>query len=422
MRFALPLFYHTQAVYAVWHDIRAVLMAALFEPFPLWLAEWEVPSLAAVPLVSRHKSKVVHASSAARSLGIKAGSSLATALAKAPDLEIVEAESPYLTASWERLVEELSGLTRTLESPSLGRLLMELEPADAAQIAGTYRVRVGMAESLEVAVLAALISSPGQVKVVEPDRQEHLLDALPLYVLKGVGLSQRALDDFGWLGVQRTGELRRWSKVQVMAYLGRSGKGVMPYLFGPYRTYLGRYAPPPRLSAQAVFEEPQCEPLVLHPALEQLCAGLSARMEDKAASRLTITVRSQGLTFQATRIAKEPLKRGDVMFRLALLALEDTHAQPLGIEALTVELSSLSRPSEQLSLWPQKERVAYAIEVVEARFPRAILKLVQDDPYALASEHNVRFVIRSTGEEVVREAGTPAGERPDRREGPPVRA
>ena len=73
-----------------------------------------------------------------------------------------------------------------------GRVLMDLEPSDAAQLAETYRVRVGMAERLEVAVLAALVSSPGKVRVVPADRQDALLDALPLYVLKGVGLSQRA--------------------------------------------------------------------------------------------------------------------------------------------------------------------------------------------------------------------------------------
>lgn len=397
-------------------------MAALFEPFPLWLAEWETPSLASIPLVSRHKSKVVHASPVARGLGIKAGSSLATALTKVPELEIVEAASPYLAASWEGLVEELSGVTRTLESPSQGRLLMELEPADAAQIAETYRVRVGLAESLEVAVLGAMISSPGRVKVIEPDRQEQLLDALPLYVLKGVGLSQRALDDFGWLGISRAGELRRWSKAQVAAYLGRGGREVTPYLFGPYRTYLGRYTLPPRLSAQAVFEEPQCEPLTLHPALEQLCCKVVAQLGDRAASRLTVTAVSQGLELKATRIAKTPLRRSDVMFRLALLALSDTNAPPLGIDTLSLELSGLSRPSQQGSLWPRKERVAYAIEVVEARFPGAILKLVEDDPYSLASEHNVRFLVRSTGEELGREAGTPAGERLDRPERASVRA
>lgn len=339
-------------------------MAALFEPFPIWLSEWESPRLAAVPLVSRHKSRVVHASWAAKAVGVKPGSSLAAALSKAPDLEVVEAESPYLAASWERLVEELSGLTRVLESPSLGRLLTDLEAADAAQLAETYRVRVGMAGSVEVAVLAALVSSPGQVRWVSADRQDAFTNALPLYVLKGVGLSQRALDDFGWLGLERVGELRSWSKTQAAAYLGRAGKSVMPYLFGPYRNYLSRYRPPPRLAAGVAFDEPQCEPFILGPALERLCADLAVRLGNKAASRLTVTALSQGLEHRATRIAKTPLRQLGQLIRLATLALGDTQAQPLGVDTLTVTLSGLSRPAEQLSLWPQKERVAYAIEVV----------------------------------------------------------
>lgn len=397
-------------------------MAALFQPFPLWLAEWETPTLTHVPLVSRHKSRVVHTSATARALGIKPGSSLATALAKAPDLEIVAAQSPYLSASWERLVEELSGLTNTLESPSLGRVLMDLEPGDAAQLAETYRVRVGMAESLEVAVLAALVSSPGKVRQVSADRQGAFTDALPLYVLKGVGLSQRALDDLGWLGVKRVGELRSWSKAQAAAYLGRAGKEVLPYLFGPYRTRLSRYRPPPRLHAQVTFDEPQCEPLTLHPALEQLCLRSAALLGDRAASRLSVSVQSGGLSTQATRVAKAPLRRADALFRLALLALEDTHAGPLGVDTLSVTLSGLSRPAEQGSLWPQKERVAFAVEVVEARFPKAILKLVQDDPHSLASEYRCRFVARSTGEEVGRAERSTTREHNDRPGRAPVEA
>ena len=308
-------------------------MAALFEPFPLWLAMWETPTLATIPLVSRHKSRVVHASAAAKSLGIKPGSSLATALSKAPDLEIVAADSPYLTASWERLIEEVSGLTKTLESPSLGRLLMELEPPDAAQLAATYGVRVGLAESLEVAILAALIALPGHVRVVDAEQQERLLDALPLYVLKGVCLSQRALDDFGWLGIRKTGELRTWSKAQTAAYLGRTGKEVLPYLFGPYRTYLGRYTLPPRATAQVVFDDPQCEPGVLEPALEQLCIAAAAKLGEKAASRLTVTAASQGLEHRATRIAKVPLKQLAQIKRLARLTLADTQHNLWGLTA-----------------------------------------------------------------------------------------
>jgi len=420
--FALPLFYHKQAVYAVWHDKRAVLMAALFEPFPLWLAAWETPSLEAIPLVSLHKGKVVHASKAAKRAGITAGSSLTTALTRAPDLETVEAASPYLTASWERLVEEVSGFSQVLESPSQGRLLMELEAPDAAQLAESYKLRVGVAENVEVALIAALISSPGRVRHIEAERQEGLLDALPLYILRGLGLSAGARERLGWLGVERVGQLREWKRAQVLAYLGPEGKGLLPYLFGPYRTQLGRYTPPPRIRAQLAFDDPLSEPYLLHPALDQLVAKLVEHLDGKVASRLSITAVSQRLELRATRLSKAPLQGIGEIIRLALLTLDDTGAQPLGIDTLTLELSGLSRPAKQGTLWPQKERLEQAIAAVEARFSNAILKVSQDDPYSLASEHNVRFVVRSTGEEVSREARTSDREHHDRQDRQPLRA
>lgn len=397
-------------------------MAALFEPFPLWLAAWETPTLEGIPLVSVHKGKVIHASREAKKSGIAAGSILATALTRAPDLEVVEAASPYLTASWERLVEEVSGLSFVLESPMQGRLLMELELSDAAQLAESYRVRVGLAESVEVAIIAALISSPGKVRQVEAERQERLVDALPLYILKGLGLSAGVQERLGWLGVEQVGQLRAWKKPQVLAYLGAEGKGLLPYLFEPYRTQLGRYTPAPRISVQLAFDEPLSEPHMLHPALGRLVEQLATLLDGKAASRLSVTALSHGLELKATRLSKAPLQRAGEITRLALLTLEDTRAQPLGIDALTMELSGLTRPAKQGTLWPQKERIEQAVAAVEARFPRAILKLSQDDPYSLASEHNVRFVVRSTGEEVSREASPSEREHRDRHEWSSVEA
>jgi protein ImuB len=343
-------------------------------------------------------------------------------LSKAPDLEIVEAESPYLTASWERLVEEVSGLSLMLETPAQGRLLMELEPADAAQLAEAYKVRVGLAESVEVAVIAALVSSPGRVRQVQDGRQEALVDALPLYILKGLGLDAGTFERLGWLGVERVGQLRGWRKAQVSAYLGAEAKALLPYLFGPYRTQLGRYTPAPRVRATLVFDEPLSEPHMLHPAVERLVADILEKLAGRAASRLSVVALSQGLELKATRLAKVPLRQIGETTRLAFLTLEDTHAQPLGIDVLTLELGGLTRPVKQEGLWPQKERLEEAITAVEARFPRAILKVSQDDPYSLASEHNVRFVVRSTGEEVSYAPETDTAGGADRREGHPLEA
>ena len=397
-------------------------MAALFEPYPIWLTEWEQPSLAQIPLVAVSKTKVMHASKTAREAGIKPGSSLASAIAKVPELEVVESASPYLTASWERLVEELAGVTCTLEAPTIGRVFMEVELPDAVQLAESYRIRVGMAESLEVATLAAFIATPGRVKVIEPGTQQRILDALPLYFLKGVGLSQRLLNDLGWLGVSTAGELRSWKQPQVSAFLGRASKHIMPYLFGPYRTTLSRYTPAPRLSLGITFDEPQFEPAVLEPILERLAKELALELVSKAATRLSVYALSQGLEHKASRLSKTFLRRHGEIHRLALLTLEDTRAQALGIDALTLELSGLSRPAIQGSLWPKKERLEHAIAAVENRFPKAILKLVEDDVYALASERNVRFVSRSTGEEVTLETRDDPRERTDQRERASLRA
>ncbi len=153
-----------------------------------------------------------------------------------------------------------------------------------------------------------------------------------------------------------------------------------------------------------------------------LVEKLVALLDGKAASRLSVIALSHGLELKATRFSKAPLQRTGEVTRLALLTLEDTRAQPLGIDALSVELSGLTQPAKQGTLWPQKERLERAVAAVEARFPNAVLKLSQDDPYSLASEHNIRFVVRSTGEEVSREAGPATAERYDRHAGQPVEA
>lgn len=399
-----------------------MIVAALYEPFALWLAEWEQPNLAAIPLVAVSKTKVMHASQTARAAGIKASSSLASALAKVPELEVVETSSAYLTASWERLVEELSGLTRTLEAPTIGRVHMELELPDAVQLAESYRVRVGMAESLEVATLAAFIATPGRVKVIAKDKEAAILDALPLYFLRGVGLSQRLLSKFSFLGVERAGQLRQWSKAQASAFLGKPGKHLMPYLFGPYRTVLGRYTPAPRLSLGLSFEEPLFEPASLEPVLERLSKELALELGHKAASRLSVHALSQGLEHKASRLSKTFLRRYGEIYRLALLTLEDTKVQPLGIDRLTLELGGLSLPAIQGSLWPRKERLELAIAAVEERYPRAILRVALHNLYSNAPDEQMRLVVRSTGEEVVRETHDEGGQRHRERTRTPVRA
>ena len=377
-------------------------MCLLAEPFPLWQAVWERPELKDRALVSAHRGRIVHASSPAKKLGVLAGESLISAQSKAPELETVEAYTPHLQAEWETLIEEVSGLTCTLEAPVQGRMFLELEEADATQLAQAYGVRAGGATSVEVAHLSAVVSSPGTLRITPPEREAGFIQQLPLYVLRALGLKRDTVQRLSWLGIERVGQLQAWRKEQLGAYLGKEAKPLLPYLYGPHRTKLSRYTPPPRLLASYAFEEAVSEPYALHPVLGCLSSDLVEALKGKAAHRLTLTARVQGLELKATRISKVPLSDAATINRLALLALGESHAQPLGIEAFTLELSALSKPSTQGSLWQQKENREKAIRTVSERFPDALLKLEQLDPYALASEHAYRFVSLQTGEEVNR--------------------
>ena len=375
-------------------------MCLLFEPFPLWQAVWESPELRDSPLVSVHKGRIIHVSSSAKKLGVVVGESVLSAQSKAPELRTVEAYTPHLQAEWEALVEEISGLTRTLEAPQQGRMFLELEEADATQLAQAYGVRAGGAASVEVAHLSAIVSSPGVLRITSTEREERFIQQLPLYVLRALGLKRDSVQRLRWLGLEHVGQLQAWSKAQTLAYLGKEAKSFLPYLYGQRRNKLSHYTPPLKVVALYDFENSMSEPHALQPVLERLSERLTARLEGKEAHRLTLTARAQGLELKVTRISKVPLNDAATVNRLALLALEESHAQPLGVESLKLELSALSRPSTQGTLWQQKENREKAIRTVSERFPDALLRLEQLDPYALASEHTYRFVSLQTGEEV----------------------
>ena len=375
-------------------------MCLLAEPFPLWQAVWERPELRDKPVVSVYRDRVVHASSQAKKSGVVADEGVLSARTEVPDLETVEAYSPHLQAEWEALVEEVSGLTRTLEAPVQGRMLLKLEEPDAVQLAQAYGMRVGGGASVELAHLSAVVSSPGVLRFTPPGREEAFVRQLPVYALRALGLKRDTVQRLGWLGVERVGQLRTWKRSQLEAYLGREAKPLLPYLYGPHRTKLSRYGPPPRITASHAFEDAVSEPHALHPMLERLSERVAGALQGKSAHRLTLVATAQGLEMKATRIAKTALSDSAAILRLALLALQESSAQPLGITALKLELSALSRLSAQETLWRQKENREKAIRAVSERFPNALVRLEETDPFALATEHRYTFITMQIGEEV----------------------
>jgi len=284
-----------------------------------------------------------------------------------------------LLAPSEALLADLYAFTNRL-GPFDAGVFLDVSDSDARRIARAYRARVGSAETQEAAHLLALLACAGQV-----NKDIETINSAPLETLLELGTSPQAIERFEWLGLACLGDLKRWRKTQLSAYLGDEAKIVSRYLKGPFTKTVAVYKPALSLSESYSFDDPVTEPWQLTPVLSHLSDCLMAALGDKAAARLSLSALAQGLTFKHTVIAKTVLK-GQAVNRLAEVALLESGALGFGIDTLTVELTGLYRPTKQLGLWQQREELAKAVSLVEARFPQALLKLTEADPYTPIAE------------------------------------
>lgn len=369
-----------------------MVIVASFEPFALWLAEHERPERRGKALVVAHRDRIVGLSPAAKRAGVRYGMSLVGARQQAPELEVVEAGRPYLQAAWESLLVETSAFSAPLEPLALGVLAFEGEAVDAQQFAAAYRARVGASRSVERAHLLAASSFTGGARLGGDANEATLLECMPVYVLRGLGLGDKHLARLQWLGITRVGQLLAWQRAQLTAFLGAEGEEVARALFGPFRSQLNPFSPPAHVSAALTFDEPACEPAQLVPALAHLVDSATRALGQRTTTLVSVTAATASLSSRATRRAKEPTREARRLLDLALLALADTGTAALGLDALVLELGGLQHGGVQEGLWHKRQTLEAAVKRVSTRFPDALLQLVEVDPYAFEAER--RFELR----------------------------
>jgi nucleotidyltransferase/DNA polymerase involved in DNA repair len=363
-----------------------MMFCALFEPFILWQAAYEQPKLRNKPLISLDKHKVAHASSLARRASVEVGMTIDGARARCSDLVVIETDAVSLQNAWHDVLAQLYSFTSYIESPKPGVAFLELAPSDAKQLAESFQARFAYGKSQEAARLQALVTRTGAASLLEKP-----LSKFPLRVLNALGVLSKTLERLAWLGLKTLGDLALWKKQHLIDYLGEEAAVIIRYLHGPFSKTVSKYVPPVVLKASYTFDEAVSEPFELEPVLHLLARRLETRLETKVASRLTLKAFSQGIAFSTTKISRNPLKEFSIINLLAQTALEETGAQPLGIERLELSLSGLYKFSEQGMLWGKRE-VDKAIEKVSERFPSALLKIEHVDTFMPDSEFSYRLV------------------------------
>ena len=373
------------------------LVTVVVEPFPLWLAERREPDLARTPLVACDEGRVRHANPAARRWGIDRGMRLAGARLRASSLAVAPSDEPGLAQGWRELVHELLGWTPWLDAGHRGRAFLRLDEAEAEVLAVRLNARVGVADDLETAELAALAARPGQARGVAPGAEAAFLRRLPLRFLRGVGLGEGDLTRLHWLGLASVGDLAAWTPAQLRAYLGEDAPGLLPYLHGPRRRRLTAWTPPAVLRRRLAFERPLFEPAELEPALDRLARSLALGLGGRAARHVTVATEGGGGPRRASRLAKRPLRAAGQIRQQALFALRDTGAAAGGIEDLTIELADPERVAEPVGLWDARRQQEAATDAVLERYPHALVRVRWGDPHAPAADQAWRWAALEDG-------------------------
>lgn len=367
------------------------VVALLLEPWPIWWAETRDPTLQQRALIHSGDGRVVHANAPARRWGIEAGMRLAGARLRAPQLLETPHDPLTLTRAWEDTLRTLQTHTPWLEARQAGRALLQLSEPEAAALARTWRARVGVADDIETAELAALTARPGTPRVVGAGERDAFLQRLPIRFLHGVGLSAGDGVRLQWLGVQSVGELARWRKSELLAYLGAAAPGLLPYLHGPRRQQLRHWAPPELLRRRWTFDVRAREPGLIEQALDHLARSLAYALQGRVAWRLTLIHEGEGGACEATRLSKRPLRHAGGIRQLALFAWRDSGALGRGSDRLTLELHAPQAWSETRALWDARADRDTALVGLLERYPQALRRVQWLNPHASAHDQAWRW-------------------------------
>ena len=330
---------------------------------------------------------MIHANPAARRLGITQGMRLDGARLRAPGLEVVAATEPGLVQGWRDLVRELAGWTPWLEADRRGHAYLRLDAAEAAQLAARLGARVGVADDLETAELAALAGRPGEAQTLPEGGGGAFRERLPLRFLRGVGLPERELTRLRWLGLATVGDLRALDRRPAPRLPRRHGRGVRARTCtGPAGSAWRPGDPRWCCAAPSPSSAPLFEPHELEPALDRLARSLALDLGGRAARHVTVATEGSGGALSATRVAKRPLHRAGQIRQQALFALRDSGAAATGIDALSVELAEPERVAEAAGLWDARAHRARAVDSVLERHPRALVQVRWGDPHAPAAD------------------------------------
>ena len=300
--------------------------------------------LALAPMVGA-QLRVGEASGAAEAFGVSEGMPLGEALARCPQLGLIEADPLAVMHAWEEILCALEGLGAAVESACEGLAYFELDGlrglygSDTHTLAATRRAlarpaRIGVAPTRFAAMVAALGARARRAKILQAESAVRYLAAQPVSVLGLREDTESLVEPLERLGVRTLGELRKLGPHAMADRFGEAGTLA-------HRLARGQDGPlAPRAVEDRLEESLEIGDAGSGPMLERVLGVLVDRLLARPERR----GRSLRAVVLSARLVSGGTWRERVVFRQAL---GDSKRMCL---ALSLRLLLLPAPAESLSL------------------------------------------------------------------------
>jgi protein ImuB len=380
--------------------------AVLFAPeFRLQATLRHLPNAANQPAVLLEnqgtKPRVLELNTRARAFHVERGMTPTQALARCPELHLLNSNPGHENSAQDMLLQTVEMLTPFLESTGPGMITAELPPEISFSegeliqkcvsplVAGKLEIRLGIAASPDLALLAARSGDP--IRIVEC--ASTFLASLPVDAL--LPSDELASILRSW-GIRDIGQLVNLPMAQVCERLGPEAVELWERAHGGRPRPLKLVKPQEFFAEQADLENPveMLEPLLflLRRFLEQITTRLGSAY--LVAGKLRLTMRfEKGSPHQRVFTIPQPTREVDLLFRLLHTHLEG-FTSDFPIIGLELAAKPIRATTEQFSLLEKGLRDPHQFSETLGRMQALIGSDRVGSPEIEASHHPEAFHLK----------------------------
>jgi hypothetical protein len=384
------------------HTKKAAVAYLRIPDYPIWVWRQLEPELSQQELIVTSGPNVVAITPNLAQLGIETGMALTRAQALAPQVPtrvLAEVEGRFL---WQEVLDQIYQQTPRIESEACGLAVCELTLPQAQLTAQRYQACIGWSNKRTLSLLASTVDLPGQVLCVHSQEETDFLKSLPVYHLLNLGIAFEDVQRLVWLGFQNFQDLTRITPAQY-AQRFTQGKAIAQIVHPPISLDckpVRDYRPSPVVEVTKVLESPINQPVSLpaellnhfydqaqQQTLEMMGEGLRSRMSLLGFGYQWVgwvVENEQGRSFsqrrplkQATSTAQKILAAWKIAWQVLWeLDLAKLPSEQREIQRITALLGGVcSTPTQQGSLFVQRNPWSQISQTFEARFPGKMLQL-----------------------------------------------